>query len=397
MKVRKPKVSDQLALFAKKMQGQLGTMDDNLDVTRYVRTCVPSFNRAIILGGLPTHCVSAIHGPYGGGKSTYAALMMKSFVSQGHIGLYIDAEQTVSKQWFMELGLDPQSFFFERPMYFEEVTDKIDAMISTFDDMKKSGELEDDKALIIVIDTINKLTPKHEYEQFAKLGSEAMEKGLARYRGLMLQTWLDHMTPIIGARDINLVCLAQERQKQAQKLYDETYSVKGCQGLLYDASVRLRIMASKLWEDIGKKKTLVGQTHYGYVFKNKVGFPHEKFEFFISNGKGSSPIGYNLAKTAFNEAKGRSGILEKIGNSRFKYGIHTWHGEKQAVAALEEDPSLLEMLCRELDEQVTKQEVAANPSPEMPDIPVDEESIEEEQIEDTEEDDAGHDESPLAC
>jgi hypothetical protein len=55
------------------------------------------------------------------------------------------------------------------------------------------------------------------------------------------------------------------------------------------------------------------------------------------------------------------------------------------------------MLCRELDEQVTKQEVSPNPSPEMPDIPVEEETIEEEQIEDTEEDNDGHDESPLAC
>lgn len=399
MKVRKAKVSDQLALIAKKMGNTVSTMEENLETTKYVRSNIPSYNRAIILGGAPLGCVYAVHGPYGGGKSTFCALLLDSFVRQGHVGLYIDAEHTVTKKWFVQLGLDPSTFFFKRPTFMEEVTDEIDNMIYSFDELKRAGDYDEDKALIIFVDTVNKLTPAKEYEQYKKLGAEAMEKGLSRYRGLMLQTWLDHMTPIVGSRDVALVCIAQERIKKDAKPWEDDISVKGCQGLMFDAAVRFRIRGSKLWEDVNKKKVLVGQKHTIYVFKNKVGFPYEQGEFYISNGKGSSPIGYNRAKTAFEEAKKRDGIIELRGKNNYEYGIHKWHGEKQAIAALESDKDLLDCLCKELDEQVVKQEVAPSPQPLVKSdiaIPEDDEEIIETLENDEEEENVGHDESPLA-
>lgn len=397
MKIRHPKgnVNNQLALIAKGMKSKLSTLDDSLDTVKYVRTRVPSFNRAVVLGGAPLGCVYAVHGPYGGGKSTFCALLLDSFVREGHIGLYIDAEHTVSKKWFVELGLNASSFFFKRPTYFEEITNEIDEMIESFDRLKDSGELEDDKALIIIIDTVNKLTPEKEYDQFRKLGAEAMEKGLARFRGLMLQTWLDHMTPIVGSRDIALVCIAQERENKNAKLWEDDFTVKGCQGLLFDAAVRFRIKhGSKTWVGPEGKKVLVGQEHQIYVFKNKVGFPHERGAFYVSNGKGEDPIGYNRAKTAFQESLRRDGIINKLGKgSWYEYGTNKWNGEKQAVAALRENPRLLDELCNELDQQIIHQKLSPPPDKEDTADPVE---TTEEEIEEEVTTNVGHDSSPLA-
>jgi RecA/RadA recombinase len=359
MKTRQPKkkttpLSDQLALVADGIEN-LETMDKNLEITKFVPTILPGFNRAIVVGGAPLGCIWTIHGEYGGGKSTLAVELISSFVEHGHLAMFIDAEHAASKAWFTQLGADPESFLFYRPDYMEDATDRIDDVIAKFDAGKSSGDIEEDKGLIIVVDSINKLTPKSEYDRFKKEGSEALEKGLARHRGLLLQSWLDHMTPIIGKRDIALICIAQERKIQGAKPWEPQFTVKGCQGLMYDASVQARVWkGSKQTHGEGKKKIVTGQEHRVMVFKNKVGFPMEQFSFFTSNGKGRAPIGLDFAKTAVHEAiENRNGIVTKNGAKYYFHG-DSWHAEWRFLEALREDVDLLNDLCIELDQDHSK-------------------------------------------
>ena len=215
MKTRKPKgqksLASQLKDIAKGVEG-LTTMSDALEITRYVPTVFTSFNRAVVLGGAPLGCIWTVHGEYGGGKSSFCVGLITSFAEQGHLAAYIDCECAANKKWFTDLGADPDSFLFKQPDTFEETVDMIDKLIANFDAGRKDGSIPPDKGMIIVIDSVNKMTPKDELKRFQKEGADALEKGLARHRGLLLQSWLDRMTPIIGKRDIALVCIAQERK-----------------------------------------------------------------------------------------------------------------------------------------------------------------------------------------
>ena len=334
-------------------------MDENLEVTRYVQTIIPGFNRAMVVGGAPLGCIWTLHGEYAGGKSTLSVLLINSFIEHGHIAVFIDAEHAASKKWFAELGANPEHFLFYRPDYMEDATDTIDDVIKKFDSGKSSGDIEEDKGLIIVVDSVNKLTPKSEYERFKKEGSEALEKGLARHRGLLLQSWLDHMTPVIGKRDIALVCIAQERTEKNAKPWEPQFRVKGCEGLMFDASVQGRVFKGKKQiVEVKGKKIVTGQEHRGIVFKNKVGYPLEQFSFFTSNGKGDAPIGFDLAKTAVHEAlTNHNGIVTQSAG-RYYFRGDSWHGERRFLNALREDIDLLNDLCLELEED--REKIAMN-------------------------------------
>jgi len=364
MKTRTPKgqksLSAQLKNIARGVEG-LTTMSDALEITRYVPTIFPSFNRAVVLGGAPLGCIWTVHGEYGGGKSSFCVGLIQSFIEQGHLAAFIDAECAADKKWFMELGADPESFLFYRPDTFEDVSDMVDKLVANFDAGRKDGSIPSDKGMIVVIDSVNKMTPKNELKRFREEGGDALEKGLARHRGLILQSWLDRMTPIIGKRDIALVCIAQERKIEPKKMYDPDFKVKGCQGLMFDVSVQLRIMkGSKIWHEFGKgkvkKKRLVGQAHNMIVFKNKVGFPMEFAKFHTSNGKGYMPIGFNHPMTALMEDKyrgdqGHNRIIEQNG-AWYTYGDTRVQGERPFIQALMDDPDLLHDLQMELNEGI---------------------------------------------
>ena len=347
MRIRQPMLATKLKAIAKDIAG-MDTLDNNLEMVRYFRTMFPPFNRAIVLGGAPFGAVWSIHGPYQGGKSTFSVGLLASAQRQGHITAFVDAEHAASKKWFMELGLNPETVLFYRPDYLEDTSDTIDTLIERHDKMLKDGNIGPEVGMIIVVDSINKLTPISEYKRFKKEGAEALEKGLARYRGMLLQAWLDHMTPIIGKRNIALILIAQEREKKDAKLWETDYTIKGCQGLMFDALVRLRIMlGSKIWIGPEGKKIMVGQQHNGIVFKNKVGYPNERFTFYTSNGKGGIPIGFDHGRTLLKEGIDR-GVIEQA-KAWYKYQGQSWNGEEKAAIALNEDLELLQQLRDELD------------------------------------------------
>lgn len=360
-KVRKPKtnLAGQLQLIASDIDN-MATMDERPDIVRYVPTILPSFNRAIVLGGAPLGCVWTLHGEYAGGKSSLAVILVASFSENGHLALFLDAEHAASKPWFKQLGADPSKFLYKRPKFLEDMSDTVDSVIENFDTAKKKGNIEDDKGLIIVVDSVNKLTPKNEFERFKKEGAEALEKGLARTRGNLLQSWLDHMTPEIGERDIALVCIAQERIVQDAKPWEIDFRVKGCQGLMYDSSVQCRVFkGKKQWEGPKDKKVLVGQEHNLWVIKNKVGFPMEKASFYTSNGKGDAPIGLDLAKTVYKEVIYRgSNIFTK--SSGFVYFKGEKYREKKLLQLLREDVDYLNDICIELDEETLAKAAETN-------------------------------------
>lgn len=319
MKIRSTQPSNFAALkFIAGKTEDIPTLS-NLPDIKYVPTILHSFNRAIILGGAPVGAMWTIHGPTTGGKTALSVALINSFIQQGHFAAYIDAECAASKKWFMELGADPKMILFEQPDTFEDAIDLVDLWIENFKKGKATNQIPSNKYFIIVVDTIHKLVPMRELEALRKSSrtkkdrKKKMIKGWGRLRANMIQVWLDKLTPIVGKNEIAFVAIAQERDKEPEHWGDDDYIVKGGQGLLYDASVRIRVNeAEKLVEPVAgtNKNKIVGKQHTYTVIKNKVGYPNERGIFYTSNGRGKVPIGFDLYREAFQEALRRNIILQ---------------------------------------------------------------------------------------
>jgi recombination protein RecA len=351
--IQTPKKKSTLSLL-KTISGEskdIPIMSTKLEPIRYVPTIFTSFNRAIVLGGAPLRSHWLIHGPPGGGKTALALGIINSFTRFGHAAAFIDAEHAVSKQWFTELGADMDSILFKQPNSFEETTVLVDKWISNFKEAKEKGKIENDRGFVIVIDTIHKLVPEKELSQLTgKNADKNLYKGWGRYRANLISVWIDKLTPVIGKNDVAFITIAHEREENSEgkNWYSPDYKVKGGQTLLFEAAVRIRVTAGEQVTEVqGKKKVNVGRTHHFTVEKNKVGFPHESGTFYTSNGKGSAPIGFDLARESFVEGVRREIIIRSGSWYELPDGYHV-QGEKQAIEHIREDNNSFNNLCKKL-------------------------------------------------
>jgi len=326
-------------------------MSTKLQPIRYVPTIFSSFNRASVIGGAPLRSTYLIHGPSGSGKSAFAVGLVNSFVKYGHAAAYIDAEHAVSKQWFGELGTDMNAVLFEQPDTFENAVALVDKWIGNFKKAKADGKIEPNKGFIIVVDTIHKLVPKNEMQkllasspklteaQAVKKINDNIAKGWGRYRANLISVWIDKMTPIVGKNDVAFVAIAHEADNPDKDNWGEDeYKVKGGKSLIYESMVRVRITSGGLilMDIAGGKKMEVGAICQGLVAKNKVGYPREPFRFFLSNGKGDAPIGFDMAREIFEEGV-RRGEIKKSSSWYYLPDDSKFQGEAQVIEYLRDD------------------------------------------------------------
>jgi len=330
-------------------------MDQALRPVRYIPTIFPSLNRALQLGGAPLCATYVLHGPPGGAKTAVALGLASSFTRQQHAAAIIEAEHALSKKWAVKLNVPMEGILFNQPDNFEEAIDLVDGWIENFKTSKESGRIPEDRGFIIIIDTIHKMPPKYELKQMRSAnkggGAENINKGWGRYRANMISSWIDSLTPKVGKNDIAFVALAHEKDAQQDQdkdkdWYADDYRVKGGKSLLFEAMVRLRCRATKrIFEARGGKKILVGREHKIMVEKNKVGFPHDEATIYIGNGRGSMPLGFDLAQEAFVEAKARD-LLEISGSNYTFPGEDetTINGRENAIEYLRTHPDAYEEL-----------------------------------------------------
>jgi recombination protein RecA len=217
-----------------------------------------------------------------------------------------------------------------------------------YDELK---EEDPDLCFLIILDSLSKFTPAKEFEKFRKEGAKAMDKGLARFRGLYLQTWLDHLTPIIGKRDLALVCIGQERRGQVEKPWQKEYRVKGCQGAGFDASVRMRIQfGPKVAIGSKENKKYVGQSHRVFVFKNRVGYPNDMGTFYTSNGKGALPVGFDFGREILDVGT-NLGIIKKAGAWYAYEGERLGQGTDKAALMLHQHPHVMDEVREKINQR----------------------------------------------
>ena len=329
---------------------------DVIDAVTSVRTCFLDFNRGVRVGGLPTRRIHTVTGKTHGGKTAFVMGLVRSFVSAGHVGGYIDAEHATPKQFAEEvLGSrleDLDNLIALRPSSYEETFDALISFLDWVAALRAKGvRARDGSELcsIAVVDSVNKLTPKREMANLLKDGGKAADKGWGRYRANLNQALLDHLVPLLAAANCALVLIAQLRKEDGTEAWEMPH-IKGGAALAFDASLIVEVdKARPMLHGDGKDAVTYGFRHRVRTWKSKVGQMDGRWDdsyFHLSNGV-YVPPGLDLARDAVYVGKNLGAI--KGSGSWLSWGRRRWNGEHLAVSALAKDG----VLYRELFDDVS--------------------------------------------
>jgi RecA/RadA recombinase len=315
--------------------------EDALDRIESVSTIFPDFNRATRVGGLPVNRMHTVHGQTHGGKTAFVIGLMKSFLDGGHAAGYVDAEHSTPQEFAEELLGElrqRENFFGSRPETYEDTMDAVGDFLKT---MASERIHRPEMKSIVVIDSINKLTPKRELDNVLREGGKEVSKGHAgRYRAAVNKSWLDHLSPRLKAAGCAMVFIAQEREGQEDQPWaaDGGVEIKGGQSLSFDSSLLIRISkahplrdpaaATKEWP----KGVVIGFQHRIRIYKSKVSHmdgDRTDCVFHMSNGK-QTPAGFDVQRDALHVAK-QLGIVTVSGSAWLSYGKQRWQGEMRAA------------------------------------------------------------------
>ncbi len=321
-----------------------------LDRVTAIPTRLIGFDVATRVGGLPVRRIHTLHGPTHEGKTQLLGALLASFVEQGHVAGYVDAEHATDKTWFEKLfGVerleDVSNFVADRPRTYEETIKKVDEFLAWVRGLRRAAikEGKPPPASILGVDSINKLVPKRELEQLSRMGGDAIDKGWGRLRAAFNQAWLDHLTPLLAEAECALVLVAQEREED-EETWDPSRAakIKGGRALAFDASLLIRVTkAAAVREDPADKESpIVGFRHRIRIYKSKVGEMDGRYSdafFHVSNGK-LTPSGFDPARDVL--AVARDLELVKLSGSWLSWQKKRWQGERRAVLAIAADSGL---------------------------------------------------------
>lgn len=335
--------------------------DEALDRIESVSTIFPDFNRATRCGGLPVNRMHTVHGPTHGGKTAFVLGLAKSFLDGGHLAAYVDAEHATAHEFASELlgtlaGHD--RFFGSRPDTYEDTIDAVDSLLKMMVEFRKGSP---ETKSIVVIDSINKLTPERELKNVLKSGGEEVSKGHAgRYRAAVNKAWLDHLSPLLKSAGCAMVFIAQEREGSEDRPWDADggVEIKGGEALSYDASMLIRVSKAFPMRDPATasreypKGKIIGFQHRVRIYKSKVSHMDGAYTdcvYHFSNGT-QTPPGFDAQRDALWVAKELG--LVAVNGSWLSWKKHRWQGEMKAAQWLAGNQPALVQLLRDVEERL---------------------------------------------
>jgi recombination protein RecA len=332
-----------------------------LTQVRSVRTIFPMFDRATRVFGYPIDRVNTVHGPSNHGKTAFSLGLGLSFLRQGHIFAHIDAEMTTPATWISKLfgqEVNNPGFLAMRPRNYEQAIDGVKQLTDKLADARAQGRVAEDTTALIVVDSIRKLAPKALLAKIAKEGADGLGGRAAQLKAAMNQAWLDDLTPQLYHTGASVLLIARESERpnatDDERKYDTAWQVQGGRGIIYDASLVMRITRSA-WV-YGPKRgdkagPVLGEKIKVSIWKTKVEGKDDKHAigfFHLSNGA-LVPEGFDRARDVL-ELAISYGIIEQKG-SWFAYnGRNVAQGKDAVVKVLHANHKLLnhiENACRD--------------------------------------------------
>lgn len=287
----------------------------------------------ILGGGYPMGRMTELYGDPSSGKSLMAYLAIKEVQKNGGVAALIDAENSFTRDWALNLGIDPNQLL----------------VSGTVDGSPRSGEsfLEDVIKFIeaevdlVVVDSISALTPQSQIDKGLEEGSAIAEQ--AR----MLSLGLRKVNAALGAKNKTaLIWINQVRSNPGVMFGNPNQSTGGKALTFYDAIkvyVYKRTGAEFTYYKDPKNKDegLAGQRVKVTTEKNKLYRPKMSCEFdvYFDIGPENLSVGVDTASELLTECL-KANIIQHPNNVIYEYNGQKYKGKLEITKVIKEDENL---------------------------------------------------------
>jgi recombination protein RecA len=227
-------------------------------------------------GGIPVGRIVELSGLEGSGKSLICAHLMANVQKLGGVAVLIDTETAVNEDFYEAVGIDMDKLVYVH----ENIVEKIFEAIEKIIERVRQASSNNDKRVIIVVDSIANALPKVENEgNFDK-------QGFGTQKAYLIGQGLRKLTKLISKQRVLLVFTNQLRYNM-QPGSHEKWITPGGKAIPFVASLRLRLTQMV---KIKKGDNVVGVTIEAHVLKNRFGPPYRKVQFDVYFDRGIDDV-----------------------------------------------------------------------------------------------------------
>ena len=238
-----------------------GTDDTPTDINDFISTGSSLLDLAISNrpnGGIAVGRITEINGLQASGKSLLGAHILAETQKKGGIGIYIDTETSVSKEFLDAIGADTQNILYLHMETVEDIFQGIEDIVT------KVRESNKDKHVTILVDSLAAASTKVE------MSSDYDKDGWATSKAIIISKAMRKITQMIGRHKISLVFTNQLRQKMGV-MFGDPYTTSGGLALPFHASTRIRLQNMGMIKD--KDGEVIGHKCRAKIVKNRIGPP----------------------------------------------------------------------------------------------------------------------------
>jgi len=266
-------------------------------------------------GGLPTGRIIELNGLESSGKSLLAAHAIASAQKKGGLGVYIDTENALSKDFLQAIGVDVEKMLYVQLDTVEQIFQTIEQIVTTI------RESDKEKLVVIVVDSLAAASTALEME------NDYEKTGWATGKAIIVSQAFRKITRLIGKERVVLVFTNQLRQKMGV-MFGDPWTTSGGKGLPFHASVRVRLKAmGQIKQKTGAIEQVIGIKARAQVIKNRIGpsFRIADFDIYFDRGIYDYESWLNIMKD--NDLVSRSNpgfkIIDHKGEER-KFEVKNW-------------------------------------------------------------------------
>lgn len=285
-------------------------------------------------GGFPVGRITEITGLEQSGKSLLASHVLAETQKKGGVGVMIDTEMSVSREFWEAIGVDVSKLLYVNADSVEQIFDFIETII------EKVRKKDNDKLVTIVVDSVAAASTKNEID------GDFDKDGYATDKAIIISKAMRKITNMIGRQKITLVFTNQLRQKMGV-MFGDPWTTSGGKALAFHSSVRLRLKnMGKIKQGSGRDAKVVGMKARCQVIKNRMGPPMRSADFEIFFDRGIDDYGSWLSVMKDNKiVKGGAGgwyTYDRVDLETGEVGEEVKFQSKDFISMMEDDEELRE-------------------------------------------------------
>lgn len=320
--------------FGKGSVMKMGDSLKNMSTIPVVSTGSLALNLALGIGGFPKGRIVEVYGPEASGKTTLCLHAIANVQKSGGVAAFIDVEHALDPNRARKIGVDLNELLISQPDYGEQALEIAEKLI-------RSGGID-----VVIIDSVAALVPKSEIE--GEMGDHQM--------GTQARLMSQAMRKLTGAisKTKTLVIFTNQIRHKIGVMFGSPETTTGGNALKFYSSQRLDI---RKIGNIQEGDQIVGSRHRVKVKKNKLAPPFQEAEFDMDdNGISMTGDVVDLGVSV--------DVIQKAG-SFYKYnGEVLAQGRESTKKYLEENPSFMKKVQKEIWDSIKKENKIEEPAQE---------------------------------